>query len=49
MTHKRILFHFATREKTFRETAALADTVRMTLELRSKVIPMQIGGLNAKP
>lgn len=49
MTHKRIVFHFATREETFRETTALADTVRIARELRSTSIPMQIGGLNEKP
>ena len=41
MSHKKILFHSAAREKILRGTAALADAVRVTLGPKSKSVLMQ--------
>jgi len=41
MTHKRMLFHSAAREKILRGTTALADAVRVTLGPKSKSVLIQ--------
>ncbi|MCP5072093.1 MAG: chaperonin GroEL [Rhodobacteraceae bacterium] len=41
MSHKKILFHSAAREKILRGTTALADAVRVTLGPKSKSVLMQ--------